>query len=141
MPDISSAHGHAPVRRLRAGIVEDAPGIVTILDYNLTMAGYLVEVMACGDRAAEQLQEQPPDLLILDWMLPGVSGALDRITGDSYDSRTFETGSEIAHRPPMAPTRTEAADVAAFGGELAEPCRCPQVVRRSPRAAPVSRVR
>jgi two-component system, OmpR family, phosphate regulon response regulator PhoB len=74
MPDVSTATNRAPVRGLRIGIVEDAPEIVTILDYNLAAAGYQVEVMECGDRAVEQLQEQPPDLLILDWMLPGVSG-------------------------------------------------------------------
>jgi two-component system, OmpR family, phosphate regulon response regulator PhoB len=74
MPDESTAPNRGPVSGLRIGIVEDAPEIVTILDYNLTTAGYRVEVMECGDRAAEQLREQPPDLLILDWMLPGVSG-------------------------------------------------------------------
>jgi two-component system, OmpR family, phosphate regulon response regulator PhoB len=59
---------------LRVGVVEDQPEIVTLLQYNLAAAGYRVEVMDRGDEAEVKIQEQPPDLLILDWMLPGLSG-------------------------------------------------------------------
>ena len=55
-------------------VIEDEPLSRKLIFHMLREAGYHVEVMACGDRAAEQVRELPPDLLILDWMLPGVSG-------------------------------------------------------------------
>ena len=59
---------------LRVGVVEDQPEIVTLLHYNLVAAGVEVDVMTSGDVAEEWLQEVLPDLLILDWMLPDLSG-------------------------------------------------------------------
>ncbi len=41
---------------------------------SLEAEGYVVETVARGDEAERRLAENPPDLLILDWMLPGVSG-------------------------------------------------------------------
>ena len=41
---------------------------------SLEAEGYVVETIARGDEAERRLTENPPDLLILDWMLPGVSG-------------------------------------------------------------------
>ncbi len=58
----------------RIMIVEDEPSIALMLAYNLEAAGFLVERIERGDEAELRLAEQPPDLLILDWMLPGVSG-------------------------------------------------------------------
>jgi two-component system, OmpR family, phosphate regulon response regulator PhoB len=62
------------VHALRVGIVEDQDEIVQLLQYNLQAAGFIVEIMTTGDEAELKLDEQPPDVLILDWMLPGVSG-------------------------------------------------------------------
>jgi two-component system, OmpR family, phosphate regulon response regulator PhoB len=45
-----------------------------LISYNLEAEGYVVESLARGDEADLRLSENPPDLLILDWMLPGVSG-------------------------------------------------------------------
>ncbi len=59
---------------LRVMIVEDEPSIAMLLAYNLEAAGYVVERIERGDEAELRLTEEPPDLLILDWMLPGVSG-------------------------------------------------------------------
>ena len=42
--------------------------------YNLEAAGYEVETVARGDEADLRLKEGNPDLVILDWMLPGLSG-------------------------------------------------------------------
>jgi two-component system phosphate regulon response regulator PhoB len=42
--------------------------------YNLEADGYQVEHVDNGDEAELRISETPPDLLILDWMLPGVSG-------------------------------------------------------------------
>jgi two-component system phosphate regulon response regulator PhoB len=55
-------------------IVEDEAPLVEILDYNLNSAGYQVESIGRGDDAEIRLRESVPDLMILDWMLPGLSG-------------------------------------------------------------------
>lgn len=58
----------------RVLIVEDEEALSLLLRYNLESEGYEVEVCARGDEADTRLKESPPDLLILDWMLPGLSG-------------------------------------------------------------------
>ena len=55
-------------------IVEDEEALVTLLRYNLDAAGYEVDTVARGDEADLKLKESTPDLVILDWMLPGLSG-------------------------------------------------------------------
>ncbi len=55
-------------------VVEDEEALSVLLRYNLEAEGYDVETILRGDEADIRLQEQVPDLLILDWMLPGVSG-------------------------------------------------------------------
>ncbi|MBN9052791.1 phosphate regulon transcriptional regulatory protein PhoB [Agrobacterium sp. LC34] len=55
-------------------IVEDEEALSVLLRYNLEAEGYLVETIGHGEEADIVLQESVPDLLILDWMLPGVSG-------------------------------------------------------------------
>jgi two-component system, OmpR family, phosphate regulon response regulator PhoB len=55
-------------------IVEDEQPLVTLLSYNLESEGYAVSVETRGDEAAAHLLDDIPDLLILDWMLPGISG-------------------------------------------------------------------
>ena len=55
-------------------IVEDEEALTLLLRYNLEAAGFEVETVARGDEADVRLKERIPDLVILDWMLPGVSG-------------------------------------------------------------------
>lgn len=55
-------------------VVEDEEPISLLLRYNLEANGYHVDVVSRGDEAELYLQEIVPDLLILDWMLPGISG-------------------------------------------------------------------
>ena len=55
-------------------IVEDESDLALLLSYNLEAEGYVVESVARGDEAELRLAENAPDLVILDWMLPGVSG-------------------------------------------------------------------
>lgn len=55
-------------------IVEDEDALAVLLRYNLEAEGHTVEVVARGDDAALRLREAPPDLLLLDWMLPGLPG-------------------------------------------------------------------
>ena len=58
----------------RVLIVEDEEALSLLLRYNLESEGYEVEVCDRGDDADTRLKESAPDLLILDWMLPGLSG-------------------------------------------------------------------
>ncbi|MGX1309710.1 two-component system phosphate regulon response regulator PhoB [Amorphus suaedae] len=55
-------------------IVEDEESLTLLLRYNLEAEGYTVDACARGDEAEIRLRESVPDLLILDWMLPGLSG-------------------------------------------------------------------
>ncbi len=55
-------------------MVEDEPALSLLLAYNLEAEGYVVERVERGDEAELRLEETAPDLVILDWMLPGVSG-------------------------------------------------------------------
>ena len=55
-------------------IVEDEAALALLLAYNLEAEGFIVEREERGDEAELRLSETIPDLVILDWMLPGVSG-------------------------------------------------------------------
>ena len=55
-------------------IVEDEEPLTLLLRYNLESEGYAVDSVGRGDEAETRLRESVPDLLILDWMLPGLSG-------------------------------------------------------------------
>ncbi|KQT76893.1 phosphate regulon transcriptional regulator PhoB [Methylobacterium sp. Leaf466] len=55
-------------------IVEDEEALTLLLRYNLEAEGFTVDAAARGDEADLRLQEQLPDLVLLDWMLPGLSG-------------------------------------------------------------------
>jgi two-component system phosphate regulon response regulator PhoB len=55
-------------------IVEDEEPLTLLLRYNLESEGYLVDAVARGDDADTRLRESVPDLIVLDWMLPGLSG-------------------------------------------------------------------
>lgn len=55
-------------------VVEDEESLALLLRYNLESEGYHVEVSDRGDEAELKLREAVPDLLLLDWMLPGLSG-------------------------------------------------------------------
>ncbi|MEQ1715837.1 MAG: phosphate regulon transcriptional regulator PhoB [Hyphomicrobium sp.] len=55
-------------------IVEDEDALVTLLTYNFEAAGYEAISAKSSDDALLSLKEHLPDLVILDWMLPGMSG-------------------------------------------------------------------
>src|SRR3546814_553577 len=55
-------------------IVEDEAGLVTLLRYNLEREGYGVAAAHDGEEALVLAREAPPDLVLLDWMLPLASG-------------------------------------------------------------------
>jgi two-component system phosphate regulon response regulator PhoB len=58
----------------RIMIVEDEEPLTLLLRYNLESEGYDVDTVARGDDADTRLKEAVPDLIVLDWMLPGLSG-------------------------------------------------------------------
>lgn len=55
-------------------IVEDEEPLALLLRYNLEAEGFEVAVAYRGDEAEIAVAENPPDLIVLDWMLPGLSG-------------------------------------------------------------------
>ncbi|MDF1599259.1 phosphate regulon transcriptional regulator PhoB [Mesorhizobium sp. YIM 152430] len=55
-------------------VVEDEEPLGVLIKYNLEAEGYKVEVITRGDEAEIRLQETVPDLLVLDWMVPAISG-------------------------------------------------------------------
>lgn len=55
-------------------VVEDEPAILELLRVNLVDAGYEVRSAPDGETAQSLLRQSLPDLVLLDWMLPGVSG-------------------------------------------------------------------
>jgi two-component system phosphate regulon response regulator PhoB len=55
-------------------VVEDDADIAELVTYNLEREGYGVSVVASGEEAIISIVEAPPDLVILDLMLPGVDG-------------------------------------------------------------------
>jgi len=55
-------------------VVEDEPGIQEVLKFNLAQQGYAVRVACDGEQALSLSRDALPDLVLLDWMLPGMSG-------------------------------------------------------------------
>ena len=55
-------------------VMEDEDALATLLSYNLEKEGYRVVVASDGEEGMLQIEERLPDLVLLDWMLPGLSG-------------------------------------------------------------------
>jgi two-component system phosphate regulon response regulator PhoB len=55
-------------------VVEDEDALATLLQYNLEKEGYQVALAADGEEALMLVDERLPDLVVLDWMLPKISG-------------------------------------------------------------------
>jgi two-component system phosphate regulon response regulator PhoB len=60
--------------RARIFVVEDEPDILELVRYNLVQHGYEVACALSGEEALAQIRSRPPDLVVLDLMLPGVDG-------------------------------------------------------------------
>ncbi len=55
-------------------VVEDEPAIQELISYNLQLAGHRVVCAETGEQAFSLIKSELPDLVLLDWMLPGASG-------------------------------------------------------------------
>lgn len=55
-------------------VVEDEDALSTLLQYNLEKEGYQVSVAGDGEEALMLAEESTPDLVLVDWMLPKISG-------------------------------------------------------------------
>jgi len=73
-------------------IVEDEEDIQQLVGYNLAKAGFNVDYAETGEQAMERLQARPPDLILLDVMLPGIDG---------LEVCKMVRGSKQAHETPI----------------------------------------
>jgi len=84
-------------------IAEDEKSVAELLRYNLESEGYETAIAGDGDEAMLLLDERVPDLMLLDWMLPKISGI--------EICRRVRTRQETANLPIiMLTARTEEAD-------------------------------
>jgi two-component system phosphate regulon response regulator PhoB len=114
-------------------VVEDEPALLTLLRYNLEAEGYRVVEAVNGEEALVKAREETPDLVLLDWMLPLVSGievcrqirrmpdlkgaAIIMLTakGEEADKiRGLETGADDYVTKPFSPSELMARAKAAL---------------------------
>lgn len=55
-------------------IIEDDPAILKMLQRGLSIEGYTIEIATDGNSGLAEAREYKPDLVVLDWMLPGMDG-------------------------------------------------------------------
>ena len=92
-------------------VVDDEPDITALVAYHLAKAGFRVSTAANGTDALKAAREERPDIVILDLMLPGVSGydvlaELQEARGDPGSRR----------HPPDRPTGGNRSDPGPLAG-------------------------
>ena len=80
-------HENTPEMNPTIMVVEDEPAIQDLIQINLERGGYRVLTHSNGEDALKHIQHELPDLALLDWMLPGISG-IDLARKLRSDSRT-----------------------------------------------------
>jgi len=55
-------------------LVEDEQSIITLVEYNLKKEGFKVAFSSNGEEALKEIKSYEPDIVLLDWMLPDLSG-------------------------------------------------------------------
>jgi len=60
--------------KLKMLIVEDEEALLELLKFNFTKEGYKIDTATDGETALEKILYRSPDIIILDWMLPELSG-------------------------------------------------------------------
>jgi len=61
-------------RQKRVLVVDDEPSIVKLVQFNLEKEGFSVDSAYDGTTALQKIEQDPPDLVVLDWMLPKMDG-------------------------------------------------------------------
>ncbi len=89
---------------MRILVVDDEPEILELVRYNLSREDYLVDTVETGEEALQRLSEELPALVVLDVMLPGVSGI--------EVCQTIKRNQQTKHLPVILLTaRTEDHDI------------------------------
>jgi len=85
-------------------VVEDEEDIAELITYNLAKYGYIIERVASGEEAMKRIDENAPDIILLDIMLPGLDGI--------EICKRLKQSSDVSHIPVvMLTARGEEADV------------------------------
>ena len=74
MPTVASAEGGEPAVGKSVLLVEDEAAIREMVQLALSRAGFEIRAVADAVHAEREIEQSRPDLILLDWMLPGVSG-------------------------------------------------------------------
>lgn len=72
--NLQSMTGYPPVPEFQILIADDDPGIRSFLRRGLRLEGYSVIEAASGEAAITLARDAKPDLVVLDWMMPGLDG-------------------------------------------------------------------
>jgi two-component system phosphate regulon response regulator PhoB len=72
-------------------VIDDEPDLLELVRLNLDQAGYRVETAETGSDALEQVRSSPPDLIVLDLMLPDILG--------TEVCRQIRSDTDLAHIP------------------------------------------
>jgi len=117
-----------PASAGRLLVVDDTPANVKLLEDLLAFHGYDVETAATGEEALEAMRDQPPDLVLLDVMLPGMSG---------YEvCRAMRADLQLAMLPVVMVTSLESREERVKGIEagaddfLSKPLNTPELLAR-----------
>jgi len=74
-------------------IVEDEPDVLLLLENRMRAAGHEIESATDGETALELIAASRPDVIVLDWMMPRMSGieVLEQLRGDdpSHDVKVL----------------------------------------------------
>ena len=87
--------------RTRVLVVDDEPDLLELINYNLTKAGYEVACVLSGEEALAHVHASPPDLIVLDVLLPGLDG-LEVCKALRRDPTTASIPGSAARRPTRA---------------------------------------
>jgi len=137
--------------RPRILAVDDEPDLLELVRMGLEATGYEVETAETGARALEKLRASPPDLLLLDLMLPDLSGTelCKRIRADARLSELpvimltakgeevdrvvgFELGADDYVTKPFSPRELALRVRAVLNRRRIDPAPTPALLRRDP---------
>jgi two-component system phosphate regulon response regulator PhoB len=74
-------------QRIPILVIDDEEPVRTVLEYNLRLDGFEVYTAEDGQSGLELARNKKPELILLDWMMPGMSG-LEVLAELKYDKRT-----------------------------------------------------